>query len=454
MRPRHRPLEQALSEPSIPLPGADASGFRPVHYLGNKWRVLDVIKSIIDDVASPRAVACDLFAGSGVVSQRLAMSRPVIASDVQEYSRVLVSALSKPEQIDSSTAADIIQTSRQFMKESMEAIHELLDLEVVALHNADHKPEGLAEIIEHNPIAVSDSRRGHLEKAMRTAEKSLPANSRHTMLRYYGGVYFSYAQAVALDAVSEAIATLPERSQDTARASLLSTASEISSTVGNHFAQPVRPRDSRGRLKTGWVNMVRKRRQIDVLDRFTYWLGRYATLQATPFWCAARAEDYRTTLTSLGSEVGVIYADPPYTRDHYSRFYHVLETLALADEPGITTSMVGGDRRPSRGLYREKRHQSPFSIRSKVRPAFTELFVGARQLGIPLVLSYSPSTVSTVARPQPRLLTIPDLVELAKPFFRSVTVESAGRLAHSKFNNQRLNGLVDYEAEVFLVGEP
>ena len=28
-----------------------------------------------------------------------------------------------------------------------------------------------------------------------------------------------------------------------------------------------------------------------------------------------------------------VYADPPYTRDHYSRFYHVLETLALRDDP-------------------------------------------------------------------------------------------------------------------------
>ena len=29
----------------------------------------------------------------------------------------------------------------------------------------------------------------------------------------------------------------------------------------------------------------------------------------------------------------VVYADPPYTRDHYSRYYHLLDTLLLYDYP-------------------------------------------------------------------------------------------------------------------------
>ena len=41
--------------------------------------------------------------------------------------------------------------------------------------------------------------------------------------------------------------------------------------------------------------------------------------------------DFRQALQNLDDDVRVIYADPPYTRDHYSRFYHGLETLSLRD---------------------------------------------------------------------------------------------------------------------------
>jgi len=33
-----------------------------------------------------------------------------------------------------------------------------------------------------------------------------------------------------------------------------------------------------------------------------------------------------------------IYADPSYTRDHYSRSHHILETIALGDLPGISNT--------------------------------------------------------------------------------------------------------------------
>ncbi len=43
---------------------------------------------------------------------------------------------------------------------------------------------------------------------------------------------------------------------------------------------------------------------------------------------------------------------------------HVLETIALDDDPGFTAAGPRSDR-PSRGMYRANRHQSPFSIRSQ-----------------------------------------------------------------------------------------
>src|SRR2546423_6583107 len=72
---------------------ADAGDFRPIHYLGSKLRVLDVIEELVDDVDPIYGRALDLFSGSGVVARRLSRSREVLAVDIQEYARVLAAAL-------------------------------------------------------------------------------------------------------------------------------------------------------------------------------------------------------------------------------------------------------------------------------------------------------------------------------------------------------------------------
>jgi len=49
------------------------------------------------------------------------------------------------------------------------------------------------------------------------------------------------------------------------------------------------------------------------------------------------------------------YLDPPYTADQYSRFYHLLETLARGDRPGIDSV---------KARYRSDRFRSAFSLRT------------------------------------------------------------------------------------------
>jgi len=186
-----------------------------------------------------------------------------------------------------------------------------------------------------------------------------------------------------------------------------------------------------------------------VFDGFKQWLTRYAALEATAHPCVAVQSDFRDALSALGPDVGVIYADPPYTRDHYSRFYHVLETIALDDDPGVTPGQ--GTSEPSRGIYRVKRHQSPFSIRTQVRPAFQDIFAHAKRLDVPLVLSYSPMSEGTKARPETRLMSIDDLISLAGDYFEDVRVADVASSAHSRFNRAELSATIKGSAEVLLV---
>ena len=74
----------------------------------------------------------------------------------------------------------------------------------------------------------------------------------------------------------------------------------------------------------------------------------------------------------------IIYADPPYTSDHYSRYYHLYETLLLYDYPSSEAT----------GRYRPDRFFSRYSIKTEVEAAMDRLIADCAKIGSRLVLSY------------------------------------------------------------------
>jgi hypothetical protein len=157
---------------------------------------------------------------------------------------------------------------------------------------------------------------------------------------------------------------------------------------------------------------------------------------------------YLNSVNKIDS-LSVIYADPPYTRDHYSRFYHVLETVCLEDEPKVSIVKSKNQVNISRGLYRGERHQSPFSIISEAPNAFQALFSGAAKLNVPLLLSYSP--FSTDVKSRPRVIGMDDLLKLARQSYRNVEVVPVTGFVHSKLNSSELNFSTSEKAELFIV---
>jgi adenine-specific DNA methylase len=145
------------------------------------------------------------------------------------------------------------------------------------------------------------------------------------------------------------------------------------------------------------------------------------------------------------------YADPPYTIDHYSRFYHVLETLVLRDAPSLDTQRQGGEEVIMRGLYRAGRHQSQFSVPSSVEGAFRRLFKGVAAQGRSLVLSYSPFDAGKGHRP--RLLDLKSIVDLASADFRRVEAVNVKNHSHRKLNAREVNVQASSSAETLIVCE-
>ena len=437
----------------------DGPGFRPIHYLGNKSRVLGAIESAVNDVAGDGRV-CDLFAGSGVVAQRLGQNRSVVAADIQEYSRVVTSALLNPARLSPEAWQLMMREARHRELKLREILPPGLfsyeDSAIAAALASDAEP--LCDIIEYGSSSAfmggGTKCPEKLAIFLHQIANEIPKGPNTVLTRYYSGVYYSYQQAIELDALAASIRKLPDDYRDIALAALLSTASELVSTVGNQFAQPVRPRSASNRPKVGTVATIARRRQRSVTSTFRQWLDRYQALSPAKHRHQVLREDFRNVLAALPGDITAIYADPPYTRDHYSRFYHVLETIAVGDEPEISTMTLGQVTQLSRGLYRKDRHQSPFCIKTEVEGTFHHLFSTAVQLKVPIVLSYSPHSPGTAARPNTRLLTVPRLLEIAEEHFRKIHVQSTGRIAHSKLNSEHLNAEITYEAEIIVSAVP
>lgn len=194
--------------------------------------------------------------------------------------------------------------------------------------------------------------------------------------------YFGLAQAIAIDSIRFAIDRARETGRltpagaDWALVALLQAASCASASPG-HFAQYLRPTSDEG-----FVRILRQRRR-SIWDQFldeaaqlkpygsAQWRKRNAVMQsdALQIWDEADA---------LPSGDWIVYADPPYSKDHYSRYYHVLETLVRYDYPAAE----------GMGRYRPDRFATPFSQKTRVEWAMNKLSSAIASRGYTFILSY------------------------------------------------------------------
>lgn len=429
--------------------------FRPIHYLGSKLRVLTAIGQAIDHVDPSGGPVCDLFSGSATVSRYLSQRRRVLAVDIQEYAKVLAEAILNGDPECLASAVDETVRNHGCGAALREAVAPLAELEAESALEAKRGNLGpLCELLDVGNLASLDPSSlparsplsaARIEASARLKSLRLP-NSDTVCVRHFGGQYFSYAQSADLDA----LATFARASGSSVLlAATLSTASHLVNSIGKQFAQPIRPRDKSGKPKRHVVKKIITERSLSAKSVFLNYVRQYTALATKRRDHVAVRADFRVGLASTAVRPSVIYADPPYTRDHYSRFYHCLETIALGDDPKITKSNLGDGNKQSRGGYRAGRHQSPFCIKSEAPVAFSALFSGAAALRVPLVLSYSGYNPSMEARP--RVMALSAVVEMAKMHFAKVQVEQLSTLDHMKLNATFLNKASKGTNEVLLL---
>jgi adenine-specific DNA methylase len=417
-------------------------------------RLLDFIEENVRKVTPKDAGVCDLFAGSGCVSYKLSRLFPVVACDIQHYSKVICDALLQPGTLTEETVKAFISEIKGSKSLLRDAFAPLIELEEEAIRNEDL--ELLTDIVEHGSLEVynlekTESKIAPVQNQVHEKLKKTGLMGKESLIsRYYGGVYFSYSQAVQIDVIMDAIRHYPNTAdKNVLLAALLSSTSDIACTVGKHFAQPIKARDSKGKIKKLVYNKAIKDKTVDVFALFEEWLNKYISLPKGKYSNTILQGDYMECLKMLTDNVRTVYADPPYTRDHYSRFYHVLETMALDDVPEISMVKIHGSTHVSNGIYRKDRHQSPFCIRSKAPKAFEEMFMAISASGRNLLLSYSP--YDETKESHPRVVTISQLMAWASDYFINVEVVSAGHFTHNKLNSAEHFLESSDEAEILIV---
>ena len=172
--------------------------------------------------------------------------------------------------------------------------------------------------------------------------------------RSYGGHYFSPTQALSFDAMLKA---LPEEKklQELCLSATIIAASRCVAAPG-HTAQPFKATQTASKfLREAW--------QHDPFDYVREALKKLCPLHASKRGRAI-VKDANLMAGSLKMD-DVVFVDPPYSSVQYSRFYHVLETIAR----GTCNQVEGIGRYPP---Y-DERPNSDYSRKGASLQAITEL---------------------------------------------------------------------------------
>lgn len=377
----------------------------PIRYMGTKRHVVPLVQRGLSQLPAEPKRFVDLFAGTCSVATEMSARMPVTCADALAFPL----AIARPRLLTrSGPAADIekiLRHAKTIATPRLAARSRQLKAERDAL---------CGDVVGARSLLASARHVGNDASKAATANRAKRTGAYSLTTLYFARGYFSTEQAVWLDAIRQAIdelypASIPEMQQscsarDTALAAWLTSASRVANSPG-HTAQFLSAANasSKARVLRAWSRSVP--------NEFRQSAGILGPI-GTGEWRARNRLIHADATTHGPSDRhhyadAVLYADPPYTKDHYSRYYHVLETLFRYDYPDSH----------GQGRVRSDRHLSAFCYRSRVRAGFRALASKAALSGAPLLISY----------PEHGLLERDELLATLHPFGE---VRCAGTLEH------------------------
>jgi adenine-specific DNA methylase len=356
-------------------------------YMGNKEKMLPVLGNILSFHSKNAGCIADPFCGSAAVSWFLAETtdKKIISGDIQSFAVARARAVvERAEVIEPNAVLSSWFTSARKVVDGV----------------ASHFPNNLKSIEPdmtdpaHIKRIVTESRK--------FCQKVLPVvfqdfEGAWPISKAYGGYYFSPIQALVFDSLRQ---TLPRDSakRKIALAALVEASGKAAAAPG-HTAQPFQPTESSAKyIIEAWLRdpwSLVKSSVTNIAGRSANAAGRGIVGDFTKVISQLKAGD-------------LVFADPPYSSVHYSRFYHVLETITR----GIEFVPEGRGRYPTLG----DRPSSAFSKKSEACAAANKLLESCAKKNLLLVLTFPTGKTSNG-------LKADDFVEMGKSIFSKIQIE-------------------------------
>ena len=363
-------------------------------YMGSKAALSAQLCEIVQEFETPNTVIVDLMCGSGAMSGAFAKTWETIASDAQLFSRLLAKVQGGGmTSARAEAVADMVLESARQKFDAMptwlrdhsaredEFIHKELTESVFAemvqwLQNFDRERNSK----ESSPSFLNTAREDYC-----------------LFTNLYANLFFGVRQAYEIDCLRFGIESISDSSEkDWALGALICATSQCAFSYGGHFAQPKLDVERSANIKKVSVEMLQKR-SLSVSHEFYSRLislaeeseGVKNSVQLISGPWQDAINDIRTK--TQGRPV-CVYLDPPYTRDEYSRYYHVLETLVRYESGPVS----GKGRIPVRGSA--NRFASPFHSRNSelVEDHIVSILRACLENGWSCLWSYSSSGMASI----------------------------------------------------------
>lgn len=348
-----------------------------VRYMGSKRAIAARIADRIT-ADHPNAAVLDVFAGMCAVGSELAPRHAIMTNDIHAFAETVAYALfaaPAPPPTSLDARADLLAAYRRNANALKAILAADLQREAEALARSGDL-RGWQRLLDYTQADLEEGVKPLQGLPSFEAYRLDPGQFPYCLATtHFRSTYFGLAQAIEIDSLRYAIDQASSAVRPYYLTALIQAMSQCAAAPG-HFAQFLVPRD---RKNTAYIGRMRSRgllsRFYDALDTVDW--PHCINRSATKTFCSDATELLENWKTPGPGEF-VIYADPPYSRAQYSRYYHVLETVVLYDYPGGT----------GKGRYRGDRSQTGFSRAAAVRNEFDRFASAAAKTGAKVYLSY------------------------------------------------------------------
>lgn len=409
-------------------------------YMGSKKRINSFIVESLFPFLNEKKMFLDLMCGSGAVSNAIAQFNSVYSSDAQLFCQLLAKiqgggyekkrAEKILEKLYCHYLVNLGKLKNRFVKE--------LKQEDVIFHmNTDDLNSVLLSYQEFiSSFDLYSSTYQTKEEVLLEIERRKANHYKkpYCLFTYYfTNIYFGLIQSMQIDSVRYAIDQLESpKDKEWALGVLIVVTSFVATTYAGHFAQPPK-------LNIDSIEKIIRQRQKSVWLEFSKRFLCIANESSIYPHCVHTIlgpwENALVNAKRIGDDKWVVYLDAPYKREEYSRYYHVLETVAEYDYPSAENK--GRIRSKAKG----ERFSTKFFSKSieKVENEFIKIIKEILSMGATCAWSYSDNGSASIVRVLDNVLNEYDcdIFLFGRPYIHKV---------QGKTNNTRRTGkrVVEY----------